>query len=99
MSPASIFASRIICFRDRLALLYTKASQGATGLKLGVSMASPSQMPEGTVVPSGGALPSWLENAMIVPLFSPLGICIRRAAGGGDSEMLACLIKNLPLSL
>jgi hypothetical protein len=56
-------------------------------------------MPEGTVVPSVGALPAWLENAMIVPLFSPLGICIRRAAGRGDSEMLACLIKNLPLSL
>src|SRR6266516_1409308 len=36
-------------------------------------------MPLGTVGTSGGALPSWLENTMIVPLFSPLEICIRRA--------------------
>src|SRR5579884_1792214 len=37
-------------------------------------------MPRSTGVPSVGVLPSWLENFMIVPLFSPLGIC--NQAGG-----------------
>ena len=37
-------------------------------------------MPDGTVVPSGGALPFWLENSTIVPLFSPLETCLMRAA-------------------
>jgi len=50
-------------------------------------------------VPAVGSLPSWIENATTVPPFSPLDTYVMRAACGGDSEMQACLMKNLPLSL
>src|SRR2546421_10336242 len=44
-------------------------------------------MPRGTAVPSGGALPAWLDNSMTFPLPPPLEKCSGRSVCGDDRQL------------